>query len=524
MNRRKFLKYSPIATSGFLFSGAGRGRAESGVVYDLLIKGGHLIDPSNNISAMMDVAVRDGVIAAVEPNIPEHQAKLVADADGRYVSPGFIDIHVHSFVGHASNLSVDAGENGRVNGVTTVVDAGTSGAADFEAFRTVIGRSPIRMLAFVNISSTGMYIGEQDPGTFDVGAASDTVLANPDICVGIKSAHYLTAEPYDGIHTPWASVDAALKAARACGKPAMFDFCPRPEQGVWPARTYRELLLEKMIPGDIHTHCYAKISQYQFPILDDRGKVNPYILDARASGRFLDVGHGAGSFHWANAEPAVSQGYLANSISTDLHTGSINGPVFSLPHVMSKFLALGVPLEEVVRRATVNPADEILRPDLGRLNIGHTADICIFEKEYSPTRFYDVSGAALSGDYLIRNLVTIQGGAVKFDRDSMVRDSVTGAAAAVPKTFGAMGNYPNPFNPSTTVIFELEEPGMADLGIFNGLGQRIRTLVRGAMSPGCHELVWDGRDDAGRTATSGVYFARLRQGTKTAAHEMLLLR
>jgi hypothetical protein len=330
--------------------------------------------------------------------------------------------------------------------------------------------------------------------------------------------------PYDAAHPPWASVDAALEAARACGKPVMLDFCPRPEEGTWPARTYRALLLEKMLPGDIHTHCYAKLSPYQFPVLDENGRVNRYILDARDSGRFFDVGHGAGSFHWANVKPAVEQGYLADSISTDLHTGNINGPVFSLPYVMSKFLALGVPLEEIVRRATVNPADKIRRPDLGRLTVGAPADICVFETEYAPTRFYDVQGAAVSGDYLIRTLVTVRGGEVIFDRDGLVRDPVTGAAEEVPKCFGALGNHPNPFNPSTALTFELEEPGVVDLGIYNGLGQRVRTLARGLMRPGPHERVWDGRDDRGRGVTSGVYFATLRQGTRAVTHAMLLLR
>ncbi|MFA6109863.1 MAG: FlgD immunoglobulin-like domain containing protein [Candidatus Latescibacterota bacterium] len=526
MERRAFLRSCVLTGFGTAgLASRAHGTPGSGTEeYDLLLQGGHVIDPASALSAVRDVAVKDGVIAAVARDLPEHAARQVADVRGLYVSPGFVDLHVHGFVGHASGLSVDAGENGVGHGVTTVVDAGTSGADDLPAFVALAARSPVRMLAFLNIARGGMYVSEQDPRSFASEAAAQAVLAHPELCVGIKSAHYWTTEPYDSAHLPWASVDAGLAAARACGRPAMFDFCPRPAAAGWPARTYRELLLDRMMPGDLHTHCYARISEYQFPVLDERGKVNQYILEAQASGRLLDVGHGGGSFHWANAEPAVQQGYLPDSISTDLHRGNINGPVFSLPYVMSKFLALGVPLEEVVRRVTVNPAKAILRPDLGRLQVALTADLAVFELAWEPTRFLDVQGQARAGDRLIENLITVCGGKVLFDRDGRVWDRRTGIPAEAPAPFVRLASYPNPFSSSTTIVVTVREAGPAILGIHDGLGQRVVTLADELLAAGTHEYTWQGTDQTGRSLASGVYFLSFSQGLRTMNHRVSLVR
>ena len=220
--------------------------------------------------------------------------------------------------------------------MTTVVDTGTAGAKHFLHFkRTVIDTSKTRIFALINIVKSGM-IGdfEHDIREMDPELAASIVLAYPEICVGIKTAHYWTHNPYDEAHPPWAAVDRALEAAEICKKPLMVDFWPRPE------RTYPELL-EKMRPGDIHTHMYAQ----QFPVLDENNKPNDFLFEARERGMIFDLGHGAGSFWFRLAIPAMEGGWAPDSISTDLHIGNVNGPVVDMLTTMSKLLAMGMPLQ-----------------------------------------------------------------------------------------------------------------------------------------------------------------------------------
>ena len=385
--------------------------------YDILLKGGHVIDPANNINELMDVAVADGTIALIEKNIPEGDSKKSLDVSGLYITPGLVDIHVHIFY----NLfvrparSVIPDDNSFSSGVTTFVDAGTPGADNFEQFLELLdrnhSRTRTRVFAFINISSTGMNENEQNPIMFNVQKAVSTARKYPDIVVGFKTAHYWTSQPYDDLHTPWASIDKLLEAGKTADLPVMIDFFPRPPQGNYPERSYRELILEKMRPGDIHTHCYAR----HFPVIKEDGKINQDILKAQDSGRIFDVGHGAGSFVFRNAVPAIKQGYLPNSISTDLHGANTNGPVVNMLNVMSKFLCLGIPIEDVIRRSTVNPAKVIKHPELGTLNIGSPADIAIIDQLDGDFGYPDTSAGKIKGTKKLICFMTLHGGNIVYD-------------------------------------------------------------------------------------------------------------
>ena len=381
-------------------------------MHDLLLKGGRVLDPANRLDGRFDVAIAGGRIAEVSPDIDPATARRTIDVKGLRVVPGLIDIHVHAHhtrapEGFPEGLSVHIDAHGFRSGTTTVVDTGTAGPNHFEHFRsTVIDRSATRILAFVNVVDQGM-LGdwEQDPRNFVPEQAAETVARNADICVGIKTAHYRVVEPWDDLHTPWAAVDAAIRAAEACGKPVMYDFWPRPE------RTYEDLLLRKARPGDIHTHVYAQ----QFPILGPDGKPNAFLFEARRRGVIFDVGHGAASFWFRNAEPALRGGFGPDSISTDLHLGNVSGCVLDMTTTMGKIMAIGMPFEEVVMRSTVEPAREIGRPDLGTLSVGACADVAVLDVRHGDFRFVDCGGGAVSSDRKIECAMTLRAGRIVFN-------------------------------------------------------------------------------------------------------------
>lgn len=379
--------------------------------YNLLLKNGHLIDPLNKIDGKMDVAISNGRIAAVEPDINPSLAQKVVDLAGLIVTPGIIDIHVHVYhTREPEGLSVMADSHSFRSGVTTMVDTGTAGARHFLHFkRTVIDLSKTRIFAFINIVDQGM-IGdfEQDVRNMDPELAASIVLAYPDVCVGIKTAHYWTREPFDAEHPPWAAVDLGVAASKLCHKPLMVDFWPRP-----PLRSYQELILSKMQPGDIHTHVYAQ----QFPILDNdgRGKPNAFLFEARQRGIIFDVGHGAGSFWFRNAVPAMRQGFSPDSISTDLHTRNVHGVVVDMQSTMNKILNIGMPLQEVIYRSTVTPAREIGHPELGHLSVGAEADVACFKLHSGEFSFVDCGKATLKGDKKLECQMTLRAGEIVFD-------------------------------------------------------------------------------------------------------------
>jgi len=387
------------------------------VQYDLLLKGGHVIDPANGLDKVADVAIAGGKIAAVGEGIPVEAAGKVVDVSGLYVTPGLIDIHFH--VGHGgaplnwfapearsqtAPLGIPA-DIALMAGVTTIVDAGTAGADTFlQEKEEVIDRAKVRVLAFLNIVADGMNGGlEQTVDQMDPQLCAQTIRKFPDLIVGVKTAHYWTEKPWDALHAPWAAVDRAEECGRIANVPVMFDFWPRPD------RTYAELILKKMRPGDIHTHVFAQ----QFPILLADGKLNPILTDARRRGVIFDVGHGAGSFWFRNAVPAVKQGFIPDSMSTDLHMGDFT--VLSMTEVMSKFLAMGVPLEDLIRRSTVNPAREIRRPELGTLSVGREADVAVLELLHGRFGYIDDGYARMDGNVKVVARMTIRAGRILYD-------------------------------------------------------------------------------------------------------------
>jgi dihydroorotase len=384
--------------------------------YDLLLKGGHVIDPANHIDDVRDVAVFQGKIAAVERDIPADQAGKVVDVSKLLVTPGLIDIHYHVGHGgapldwftpearaHALPLGIPA-DMALQSGVTTIVDAGTAGAETFlQEKEEVIDRARVRVLAFLNIVGNGMGGAlEQSLDEMDPKVCAATITKYKDIIVGVKTAHYWTKEPWDAEHVPWAAVDRAIECATLANVPVMYDFWPRPE------RTYEDLL-KKRRPGDIHTHVFAQ----QFPIILADGKINPALAEARARGVIFDVGHGAGSFWFRNAVPAQKQGFVPDSMSTDLHMGDFN--VVSMTNVMSKFLAMGVPLDDIIRRSTVNPAAEIHRPELGTLTVGKDADIAVLELAKGHFSYIDCGVARFDGNANLTARMTIRAGRIAYD-------------------------------------------------------------------------------------------------------------
>ena len=378
-------------------------------IYDLLLKNGHTIDPRNHVDGKFDVAIAGGKVAAVAADINPALAKQVVDVAGHYVTPGIIDMHVHVYhTREPEGLSVMADSHSFRSGVTTLVDTGTAGAKHFLHFkRTVIDLAQTRILAYINIVDLGM-IGpfEQDINTMDPELAASVVLAYPDICVGIKTAHYWTELPFDELHPPWASVDQAIAAGNLCHKPVMVDFWPRP-----PERSYEELILEKMRPGDIHTHVFAQ----QFPVLDENGKPNAFLHEARARGVIFDVGHGAGSFWFRNAVPAIQNGFVADSISTDLHVRNVHGVVVDMQTTMNKILNIGVPLADVIAQSTVAPARELGRPELGNLSVGAEADVAVFQLHRGEFGYVDCGKAKLVGDKKLECMLTVRAGKIVYD-------------------------------------------------------------------------------------------------------------
>lgn len=383
--------------------------------YDLLLKGGHVIDPKNNINQIMDVAVKDDRIAQVATDISSVEAEKVVDVAGLYVTPGLIDIHVHVYhtrepIGLPEGLSVIADHHSFRSGVTTMVDTGTAGAKHFLHFKkTVIDVAETRIFAYINIVNSGM-IGdwEQDINEMDAELAASIVLAYPDDCVGIKTAHYWTHRPYDDAHPPWAAVDLALEASDICKKPLMVDFWHRHD------RTYQELL-QKMQPGDIHTHMYAQ----QFPVLDDNKRPNDFLFEARERGVIFDVGHGAGSFWFRNGIPAMQGGWGPDSISTDLHVGNVNGVVLDMITTMSQFLSMGMPLQEVIYRSTVTPAEEIGHPELGTLSEGAEADIAVLQLHEGQFGYVDCGKAKMIGNQKLTCAMTLRAGNIMYDPEGL---------------------------------------------------------------------------------------------------------
>ena len=379
--------------------------------YDLLIQGGRVIDAGNAVDSIRDVAIADGKIAQVAANIPAERARRVVDATGLLVTPGLVDLHVHAFYGTEPNSAYSNGTSALPpdgftfrGGVTTVIDAGGSGWRNFRQFKEqVIDRSETRILALLNIVGSGMKGGavEQNLEDMDPLATADLVRQFREILVGVKVAHYAGPD--------WVPVDRAVEAGRLAGVPVMVDFGRH-----LPPLSLQELLLTHLRPGDILTHTYAHVPE-RIPIVDETGRLRPYVLQARERGILFDVGHGAGSFVFEQAVPALRQGFHPDTISTDLHRRSMNAGMKDMLNVMSKFLNLGMPVDEVIRRSTLEPAHVIKRDDLGHLSVGGVADLAVLRLRSGEFGFLDVRGRRMNGTGKLECELTLCAGRIVWD-------------------------------------------------------------------------------------------------------------
>ena len=382
--------------------------------YDLLLKGGHVLDAKNGINAVRDIAIANGRIAAVAENIAAGEARRTVDAKGLYVTPGLVDMHVHVFAAtmdreYTGEFGVRPDGFTFRSGVTTVVDAGSSGWRNFEDFkRLVIDRVQTRVLAMLNIVGKGMAGRndiEQDVSDMEPERTAEMAKRYKDLVVGIKIAHYAGPD--------WGPVEKSVKAGTLANIPVMVDFAAfRPE------RPFLDLVLKKLRPGDIYTHTYLTA----VPMLDANGRLLPYLVEARKRGIIFDVGHGGGSFSFRQAVPAVKQGFIADSISSDLHVTSMNAGMKDLLNVMSKFLALGVSVQDVVARATWHPAREIHREEFGHLTVGAVADVAVLRVVDGDFGFVDSARRRLRGTKKLICELTLKGGRPVWDLNGLTSD------------------------------------------------------------------------------------------------------
>jgi dihydroorotase len=381
--------------------------------YDFLLKGGHVIDAKNGINAVRDVAIKDGKVAAVAANIPASQSIKTVDASGLYITPGLVDIHVHVYPGEKKGTYAGGDWSVMPDGftlrscVTTIADAGTPGWRTFEDFKSrVVDVSKTRVTAFLNIVGAGMGTGpiEQNVADMEVKPTADMALKHKGVIVGIKSAHYNGPD--------WAPYERAAEVGRIASIPVMVDF------GSARVRTIAELFTKYFKPGDIYTHAYSGGGRGE--ILD--GKVNPAIFAAQKKGIFFDIGHGGSSFAYRTAVQAFKEGFYPDSISTDLHHNSMNAAMKDMLNVMSKFLALGMSLQDVVQRSTWNPAKEIQLSQLGHLSVGAPADVAVLRLEKGKFGFADPRGGRMDAAQKLTCELTVRDGKVVYDLNAMTRE------------------------------------------------------------------------------------------------------
>jgi len=379
--------------------------------HDMLLKGGHLIDPKNDINGPMDIAITDGKISAVASDINPDQAIKVINISGLYVTPGLIDMHVHVFMGNDPGSYIADGPTSVMpdgftfrSGVTTVVDAGSAGWRNFRQFKEqTIDKANTRVLALLNIVGTGMWgrFEEQDVTDMNPEMTANMVTRlYPEILVGIKSAHYWG---------DFTQVDMAVEAGKLANVPVMIDFGEHD-----PPNSIKSLFLEHLRPGDMFTHTFASIGPRE-AIVDENGIVKPFVFEAQKKGIVFDVGHGGGSFTWRQAVPALEQGFLPTVISTDLHTQSMNGAMKDMCNVLSKFMAIGMTLEDVISRATWIPAKAINRPDLGHLSVGAEADIAVLKLREGNFGYIDVRRKKMNSNQKLEAELTLRAGRIVWD-------------------------------------------------------------------------------------------------------------
>ena len=382
--------------------------------YDLIIKNGRIIDVKNNIDQIGDIGIKDGIIKSVGSIIPENFGNLVVDAQNLIVTPGLIDIHSHNFHGTVPNRYLSNSFSALPpdgfsfrSGITTIVDVGGAGWRNFEVFKNqVIDKSNTRVLSFINIVGNGMQGGafEQDLSDMDANLTVKMINNFPDLIVGIKLAHF------NGYN--WRPVDEVTKAGRLSERPVMIDF-----GGSKPEMNLDSLLNYKLRKGDIYTHVYANVKGRTAIVKDN--VLSEYVKSAQKKGILFDVGHGGGSFDFSQAIPAINQGLKPNTISTDLHTGSMNRGMKDLLNVMSKFLNMGLNINEVIAATTWDAAKAIKRNELGNLSIGSVADITILNLRKGDFGFIDTKNKKMKGTKKLECELTIKDGNIVYDLNGL---------------------------------------------------------------------------------------------------------
>ena len=378
--------------------------------WDILIRGGEVVDPSQQLRAVKDVAVQGGVIAEIGDDLPADQAETVFDAGGLLVTPGLIDLHVHVYHRHVP-ISIEPDPLCPAGGVTTMLDAGSAGSFNFAGFRRdIIDRAETQILALVNLSCTGLITakGRNDPQAIigelmdrryaDPKGAVQVIQENPDVAVGVKirAGKHLIGEGQQG----WDNFMDAVQAARESNTWLMVHIgespMPIPE------------MLEYLQAGDCITHCFKSGSER---ILAADNQLLDAVREASDRGIVFDVGHGRGSFQWEVVEAAIEQGFEPTTISTDLHQMNINGPVYDMPTTMSKFLMLGCSLDRVVEMSTTVPARVLGKQDqLGTLKVGTVADLAVLERHEGSFLLSDSHDEMRTGRELLVAAATVRRG------------------------------------------------------------------------------------------------------------------
>lgn len=384
---------------------------------DLLLKGGRVLDPKNSLDSKMDVAIKDGKIYRIAAEIPSSSAKKVLDVSGMLVSPGLINIHTHVYAGSKPGFA--DGQSSQLpdafaprSGITTVVDAGTTGWRTFPDFKSkVVDPSLTRVLAFINIFETGFSAGsaiEPDLSTLDVQMTVDAIKKYPEFIVGTRIGHYKGKS--------WIPFDKASEAAKIADKP-LFVECHMPEYSL-------EDQLKRMRSGDIITHSFENVSE-RMPIVDEQGKLRAFVLEAQNRGVLFDVGHGGVGFWFNQAIPALKQGLLPNSFGTDEHRTSMNAGMKNMLNVMSKYLTIGMSIPDIIASGSWKPAKSIKREDLGNLSVGSVADIAVLSILNGKYGYVDSGGNRIEGNQKFEAELTVRAGRIIWDLNGLAATPYT---------------------------------------------------------------------------------------------------
>ena len=359
--------------------------------YDLLLTNGHILDPSQNIDSIADIAFKDGKVQEISSTLDKEKASQIKDVSGKLVTPGLIDLHTHIYWGGTS-IGIDPTDYARRCGTTTMIDAGTAGAGNFAGFKAhIIEPCEPRILAYLNISFAGIFAFSD---TVMIGESEDIRLLHPRAClnvaklhkdflVGIKVRVGAKASGSMG-HAP---LDIALEVAEEAGLPVMCHLD-------WPPPNTKDVV-SRLRPGDVLTHCFRP-----FPGAPTKGDgaIKEEIIAARERGVIFDIGHGVGSFGFATAETMLKAGFLPDAISSDVHSLSIKGPAYDQLVTLSKFLHLGMELKDIIAASTTGPAKAIRRPDLGTLSPGSIGDATILKINNTRTDYVDSLGETRTGN------------------------------------------------------------------------------------------------------------------------------